>query len=207
MEKHFGDLAWWPAETDFEIIIGTVLTQGTSWRAASKAIDNLKKKNILTPEKILKTKDLSLSRIIRPSGYHRVKTKRLKAISRFVLNECAGRLGILKKGKTEVLRKKLLRTYGIGPETADSILLYALGKPVFVVDAYAKRIFSRHNLIEKNASYQYIQQLVHKNFPMETKKLNQFHAVLVETAKNFCKKTSPLCSKCPLGEMGREQFK
>ncbi|MBL7072587.1 MAG: hypothetical protein ISS33_02255 [Candidatus Omnitrophica bacterium] len=203
MEKYFGDLAWWPAETDFEVIVGTVLTQGTSWRAASKAIENLKAKNILTAEKILSTKDSSLSRVIRSSGYHRVKAKRLKAISRFIVDECASRLGVLKKQKTENLRKKLLKTYGIGPETADSILVYALGKPVFVVDAYTKRIFSRHNLIGKDASYSEIQQLVYKKFPIETKKLNQFHAVLVETAKKFCKKTSPLCSECPLGDIVR----
>jgi len=198
LEKHFGDLAWWPAETGFEVIIGTILTQSTSWRNAEKAIVNLKEKCLLTAEKIIKIKEAKLSSIIRPAGYHHEKAKRLKEISRFVINECGGQLDKLKKRRTGHLREILLRTRGVGPETADSILLYALDKPVFVVDAYTKRIFSRHKLISRDASYNDVQCLVRKNFPVNTKKLNQFHALLVETAKKFCRKKFPLCSGCPL---------
>jgi len=198
LEEHFGDLAWWPAETGFEVIVGTILTQSTAWRNAEKAIGNLREQHLLTAEKIIKTKEARLSDIIRPAGYHHEKAKRLKEISRFVLNECGGQLEKLKKRKTEHLRTILLRTRGVGPETADSILLYALDKPVFVVDAYTKRIFSRHKLISRDASYGDVQCLARKNFPVNTKKLNQFHALLVETAKKFCKKKFPLCSGCPL---------
>jgi endonuclease-3 related protein len=128
-----------------------------------------------------------------------VKARRLKELCRFLIDECGGRVKILRKRDTAVLREMLLQINGIGPETADSILIYALGKPVFVVDAYTRRIFSRHGLAGEDVSYDELQRLVHENFPASVKKLNQFHALLVEAAKRYCKKQKPLCSECPLG--------
>ncbi|MFC1570765.1 endonuclease III domain-containing protein [Candidatus Omnitrophota bacterium] len=199
LEDHFGDLKWWPAKTPFEVIIGAVLTQNTSWSNVEKAIGELNKKKLLTPKKIMALNSKRLAGLIRSSGYHRVKAERLKEVSRFVLDECGGRLKKLGKEDTSSLREKLLRVKGIGPETADSILVYALGKPVFVVDAYTKRIFSRHNIVIENASYDEVQTLVENAMDPDTGTMNQFHALLVETAKRFCRKRAPLCGECPLG--------
>ena len=196
--EYFGNLKWWPADTDFEVIVGTILTQNTAWTNVEKAIVALKKEKLLNPGKIISTDIRLLARCIRPAGYYRVKARRLKDISRFVVSECNGRLSKLKTVDAEVLRKRLLSVKGVGPETADSILIYALGKPVFVVDAYTRRIFSRHGLISENASYDEVQDLVESHFPADTGMLNQLHALLVETAKNFCKKKTPLCKACPL---------
>ncbi|MFH1395160.1 MAG: hypothetical protein ABIH09_03290 [Candidatus Omnitrophota bacterium] len=198
LEKYFGDLGWWPADSVFEVIVGTILTQNTSWKNVEKAIVNLKQKRVIDPVKISKMRTAELAKIIRSAGYHNIKAGRLKEISRFIVTECAGVYSRLKKRSTEKLRQQLLKVSGVGPETADSILLYALEKPIFVVDAYTKRIFFRHRLIKEKASYDDIQILVHENFPRDTKCLNQLHALLVETAKNFCKKNLPLCAECPL---------
>jgi len=198
LEKHFGDLGWWPADSVFEVILGAILTQNTAWKNVEKAISGLKENRMISPVKIGKMRTSRLAKIIRSAGYHNVKAKRIKEISRFIVTECGGVYARLKKRSTRRLREQLLSVTGVGPETADSILLYALGKPVFVVDAYTKRIFSRHGLVQENATYDEIQVLVHENFPKKTKNLNQFHALLVETAKNFCKKNSPRCEECPL---------
>ncbi len=198
LEEYFGDLGWWPAETGFEVIVGAILTQNTSWANVEKAIAGLRKKGLLRPAKIAGMDTARLSRLIRSSGYYRMKARRLKEISRFVMAECGGKLSRLKSRDTAKLREKLLAVKGVGPETADSILLYALDKPVFVVDAYTKRIFFRHALTCENASYEEVQSLARGCFPTDTKALNQFHALLVETAKRFCAKKAPLCDECPL---------
>ena len=198
LEDYFGDLRWWPADSDFEVIVGAVLTQNTAWCNVEKAIKNLKREKVLTPAKIAEMNAARLSRLIRSSGYHRLKAQRLKEISRFIVRECKGKLFRLKSKDITTLREKLLAVKGIGPETADSILIYALEKPVFVVDAYTKRIFSRHALIAEGASYDEVQSLVHGSFPKKRRALNQYHALLVETGKRFCKKSTPLCKECPL---------
>lgn len=201
LENHFGDLKWWPAETAFEVIAGAVLTQNTSWTNASKAVLVLKKKKLLDPAKIVKLKTSQLAKHITSAGYYNLKADGLKAISGFLMDECGGNLELLRRNcRKNYLRKKLLEVKGIGPETADSILLYALYKPIFVVDAYTKRIFSRHKIISENASYEETQKIVRENFQNSVKALNQFHALLVETAKQFCVKKNPKCSICPLGK-------
>jgi len=201
LEGYFGDLAWWPARTDFEVIVGAILTQNTAWTNVEKAIRNLRSERLLAPAKIERVNTGRLARLIRPAGYYRVKAERLKEISRFIMRECNGQLRRLKSRDAGKLREKLLAVKGVGPETADSILIYALGKPVFVVDAYTKRIFSRHGLTREDASYGEVQALVHRWFPRDRKALNQFHALLVETAKRFCRKKTGLCSECPLGKV------
>ena len=198
LEDHFGDLKWWPARSSFEVIVGAVLTQNTAWTNVEKAIKNLKKNDLLKPDKIRRVQPARLSKLIRSSGYHRIKAQRLKEVSRFLIKECGGRIAALKNRESAILREKLLAVKGIGPETADSILVYALGKPVFVVDAYTKRIFSRHGIIDEGAAYEDIRSLVTDNFSGSLKEFNQFHALLVETAKKFCRKKAPLCDMCPL---------
>ncbi|MFC1479852.1 endonuclease III domain-containing protein [Candidatus Omnitrophota bacterium] len=198
LEGYFGDLGWWPAESDFEVIVGAVLTQNTAWSNVTKAINELKGRDLLDPAKIERIDLERLARAIRSAGYYRVKARRLKEISRFVMAECGGKLSRLKRKDIRKLREKLLAVNGVGPETADSILIYALGKPVFVVDAYTKRIFSRHGLTNEKASYEEVQSLTHRYLPSDGKVYNQFHALLVETGKRFCKKREGLCGGCPL---------
>jgi endonuclease-3 related protein len=201
LENHFGDLGWWPAKIGFEVIIGAVLTQNTSWRNAEKAIFSLKREKLLTAERIANSDPGRLSRAIRSAGYHNVKAERIREISRFLLDECGGSLGSLKKKSAELLREKLLEVKGIGPETADSILVYALDKPVFVVDAYTKRIFARHGILAEDAPYREVQQAVQDSVPKELRVMNQYHALLVEAGKRFCRKNNPLCRECPLGKL------
>lgn len=198
LEAHFGDLGWWPAETPFEVIVGAVLTQNTAWVNVEKAIRVLKREGLMTLAAITGCVDERLAAAIRPAGYHNVKAGRLKAVCRFLWEECGGRLAKLKKADTAVLRKKLLAVKGVGPETADSILLYALEKPVFVVDAYTKRIFFRHALAEENAGYEDLRGKVEEVFNGDAARFNQFHALIVETAKNYCRKKKGLCGECPL---------
>jgi len=201
LEGHFGDLGWWPARTDFEVVAGAVLTQNTAWRNVETAIKALKRAGVLDASGILRTRKDRLSSMIRSSGYHRVKADRLKAVSRYLIDECGGDLRRLKRRKAGDIRKGLLEVNGIGPETADSILLYAFKKPVFVVDAYTRRIFSRHALVDENIPYDVLQDFVHKNFPMSVGALNQLHALIVETAKRFCLKKHANCDECPLGQL------
>ncbi|MFH1665050.1 MAG: endonuclease III domain-containing protein [Candidatus Omnitrophota bacterium] len=198
LEAYFGDLGWWPAGSDFEVVVGAILTQNTAWTNVEKAICRLRSRGFLDPRKIERAAISRLSDLIRPAGYHRLKAFRLKEISRFIMSECGGDFGKMKRRSREALRVKLLSVNGVGPETADSILLYALGKPVFVVDAYSRRIFSRHGLGKEDDPYDAVSARVMRHFPRDRRALNQFHALLVETAKRFCKKRAPLCGECPL---------
>ncbi|MDD4012926.1 MAG: hypothetical protein PHW14_01870 [Candidatus Omnitrophica bacterium] len=198
LESHFGDLGWWPADTPFEVMVGAVLTQNTAWANVAKAITRIKEKGLLSPQAMLRTTDSKLAERIRPAGYFRVKTKRLKELCRFLMNECGGDPGLFSRIGTGSLREKLLLVNGIGPETADSILLYALDRPVFVVDAYTRRIFGRHRIFSGEVSYDDLKDAGESAFSEDRKKLNQMHALIVETAKKYCKKNSPKCGKCPL---------
>ncbi len=195
---HFGPRHWWPARDPFEVMIGAILTQNTAWPNVEKAIINLKKKKLLSPRKIKRVSVKTLQRAIRPSGFYKEKTKKLKNFVRFLNKSCGGNINKLRAYDREALREKLLKVNGIGPETADSILLYALGKSVFVVDAYTKRIFVRHKLIPDNATYARMQEFFTRNLPEKKKLFNEYHALIVETGKNYCKKKKPLCKICPL---------
>ncbi len=156
----YGSRHWWPGETPFEVMVGAILTQNTSWKNVEKAIGRLKEKKLLTPEGIYQIKKFRLSKLIRSSGYFRIKADRLKSFVRFLFEEYNGKIDRMRFEKDEDLREKLLSIKGIGPETADSILLYALKRPVFVVDAYTKRILSRHGIVSEKASYEEIQRLL-----------------------------------------------
>ena len=197
LHGYFGDLHWWPAESPFEVMVGAILTRNTAWSNVEKAISALKNKNLLSPGALLRIDEAGLAEVIRPSGYYHVKAKRLKSLVRFLRVEYSGSIERMCTEELPVLREKLLNVPGIGPETADSILLYACRKPVFVSDAYTQRILRRHGLIPGDMGVSQIRTLFMTHLPHEVSLFNQFHALLVSTGKLFCRKT-PKCDACPL---------
>lgn len=202
MNARFGDLKWWPADGPFEVMVGAILTQNTAWTNVEKAIAALKQRRLLSPSALARTDEAILAGIIRPSGYYNVKARRLKAFVRFFLADYRGSVEAMSAEEIAPLREKLLGVPGVGPETADSILLFACRKPVFVSDAYTRRILLRHRLIPADADYHLIQALFMANLPPDAALFNQFHALLVQTGKTFCRKT-PQCAPCPLGTLPR----
>jgi len=183
----YGTQHWWPCltkEKKFEIIIGTILTQNTSWNNVEKAIKNLNENNLIAKDKLMDVNIAKLKKLITPAGYYNQKAERLKIVARF-FNE--------NKNPT---REQLLNVKGIGPETADSILLYAYNKPYFVIDAYTKRIFKRVGLTNTD-DYGELQNLFRKNLPKDAKLFNEYHALIVKLAKEHCR-TKPECADCPL---------
>jgi len=197
--NYFGPLNWWPGDTPFEIMVGAILTQNTSWSNVEKAINNLKKENLLEPRKLYRISREELAQLIKPSGYYNIKARRLKNFINLFVNDFEGSAKKIFSGDSGELRKKLLKVNGIGPETADSILLYAGRKPFFVVDAYTKRIFSRHKLISEDASYHQIQEFFSQNLDRDVKLFNEFHAQIVMLGKTICTSKNPDCAKCPIG--------
>ena len=194
----FGPLNWWPGDTPFEVMVGAILTQNTSWDNVEKAINNLKKENLLEPRILYRISQEKLAQLIKPSGYYNIKAQRLKNFINFFINDFEGSAEKMFLGDCRELRKKLLKVNGIGPETADSILLYAGKKPFFVVDAYTKRIFSRHKLISKDADYYQIQEFFINNLDRDVKLFNEFHAQIVMLGKTICTRKNPDCTKCPI---------
>lgn len=194
----FGCQNWWPGDTPFEIAVGAILTQNTNWGNVEKAINNLKKDKSLSAKAIYKMPDDRLAVLIKPAGYYNIKAKRLKSFINFLMNDYHGSMSKMKKEDANILREKLLSINGIGPETADSILLYALQKPVFVIDAYTKRVLSRHNIMDNNESYDEYQKLFHSSLKKDVKLFNEYHALFVKVGKTFCKSKIPLCKECPL---------
>jgi endonuclease-3 related protein len=197
LNAHFGDLNWWPGNSPFEVIVGAILTQNTAWGNVEKAIARLKSKELLHPAGILEIDDQTLADLIRPAGYYNIKTQRLKSFIRFLYNGYDGDLDNMFAEDLWPLRAKLLAVKGIGEETADSILLYAGEKPIFVVDAYTRRILQRHDKIRSDATYKEIQNLFMTNLPHSVPLYNQYHALFVNTGKHFCTK-NPRCEGCPL---------
>lgn len=196
----FGPQYWWPADTPLEVMLGAVLTQNTSWANVEKAITNLKQKRLFRLERLYGLSHKRLSRLIRPAGYYNLKAKRLKNFLAFLIAFYRGNIKEMRRKRTADLRRQLLSINGIGPETADSILLYALEKPVFVVDAYTKRIFLRHGFIKPDADYHQLQGLFMRNLKKQVKLFNEYHALLVRLGKEFCLKRKPKCGICPLKE-------
>ena len=202
----YGPRHWWPGETSFEVMVGAILTQNTSWRNVEKAIQKLKGKGVLNPEGIHHLKRSELARLIKSSGYYRIKTDRLKSFIDFLFEEYDGNIKKMGRERLGELREKLLGVKGIGPETADSILLYGLKNPIFVVDAYTRRILSRHGIISEKASYEEVQKLFMDYLPRDEKLFNEYHALFVYLGKTVCKKI-PRCEICPLrGVRWEEHF-
>ncbi|MDD2706649.1 MAG: endonuclease III domain-containing protein [Verrucomicrobiae bacterium] len=204
--KRFGPQRWWPAETPFEVCIGAILTQNTAWTNVEKAIANLKSAHALHPKVLLSLPDPTLAQLIRPSGYFNLKARRLKAFVRFFVENHGASIKQMAHQDTDILRQQLLGVYGIGKETADSILLYSLDKPIFIIDAYTRRVFERHGWIRGEEDYDTIREMVeaawHKFSPEQQRKdFNEFHALIVALGKDFCHKKNPVCCKCPLQRM------
>jgi len=195
----FGPQHWWPGKNQFEVIVGAILTQNTSWKNVEPAISNLRSAGLLSPTAIEKAPLRRLERMVQSSGYFRQKARKLKAFCKFLRTEYGGSLKRMFETPTIVLREKLLGVFGIGPETADSILLYAGEHPVFVVDAYTRRMLSRHGWIHDKAKYDDVRWMFEREFPGDVRRLNEFHALIVNTGKNFCRTHNPLCGECPLG--------
>lgn len=194
----FGPQHWWPGDSAFEIIVGAILTQNTNWLNAEKAIGNLKQNKVLAPQRLYNLSKKNLAKLIRPAGYYNIKAERLKNFLVFFLKSYNGNFKKISHENASDLRKQLLSIKGIGPETADSILLYALDKPVFVIDAYTKRILSRHRFIGTEATYDEIQNLFMRNLKTDAQLFNEYHALLVRLGKEFCLKNKPRCDICPL---------
>lgn len=192
----YGDLNWWPAESPFEVAIGAILTQNTNWQNVEKAMGNLRTAGVLSLPKIATLDPAQLEQLIRPSGYFRQKTKRLQLFCLHLLKH-HGSIEVLLQQPLTAARDELLRLKGIGPETADSILLYAGDHPSFVVDAYTRRIFSRLGLLDGPESYSDIRALFMENLLPRASLFNQYHALIVEHAKRHCL-AKPRCHACPL---------
>ncbi len=204
---HFWPQHWWPAETPFEVMVGAILTQNTAWTNVEKAIANLKEANALSVEAITDAKPAQLAEWLRPSGYFNIKAKRLQNFCRWYVEQ--GGYDALQKLDSNVLRHALLSVNGVGAETADDMLLYAFERPIFVVDAYTRRLFSRLGLIEGDEGYEHLRHMVEEYFGRgkpQTKLFNELHALIVVHAKDYCRKR-PRCKGCPLSRRcpGREQ--
>lgn len=204
--KRFGPQHWWPGDTRFEIIVGAILTQNTSWSNVEKAIKNLKRENLLSPAKLMAIDKKRLAGLIRPAGYYNIKAARIKNFLNFLSSQYNSSLRKMSSAGTVDLRKQLLSVNGIGPETCDSILLYAFDRPVFVIDAYTRRIFSRHGRLSHDMPYESMQAEFAENLPSDSRLFNEYHALIVRLAKEFCR-TSPRCEACPLSGIGSVSHK
>jgi endonuclease-3 related protein len=197
----FGAQSWWPGDGAFEVIVGAILTQNTAWTNVEKAITNLKHARRLNPTRMHQLPPSRLAQLIRPSGYFNLKAKKLKAFTRYLFTAHHGRLKHLFRLDTGALRDELLAVYGIGPETADSIILYAARQPIFVIDAYTRRIMARLGLAHDDSSYDDLQHLFMDHLPHHEPLFNEYHALFVALGKGFCKKSKPRCGECPLLEL------
>lgn len=198
--KAFGPQSWWPARTRFEVIVGAILTQNTTWLNVEKAIENLRKARLLNLKALSITSTRKLYPFLRPTGYYRIKARRLKATINFLSKRYQGNLNRFFREPFEQARKELLSVKGVGPETADSILLYAGKKPIFVIDAYTRRIFERLKILRPGDSYEDIQRLFMANLPRRTGLYNEYHALIVRLGKDICR-TRPRCHLCPLNNV------
>jgi endonuclease III related protein len=192
----YGQQLWWPADSPFEVMLGAILTQNTNWLNVEKALFNLKKKISLSAEAVLALVPSELEQCIKPAGYFRVKSQRLRAYCRWYLDQ--GSYKCLHEIDTVSLRAVLLKVHGIGPETADDILLYAFARPVFVIDSYTRRLLQRLQLIQGSENYETLRCLFEANLPKRVSLYKQFHALLVIHAKQRCYKTKPICVSCTL---------
>jgi len=200
-----GPQNWWPAETELEMMVGAVLTQTTSWNNVERAIQNLKERDLLSVSKLSQIPASTLAECIRPAGYYNVKARRLKNLIKLIEDKYSGDTKGLFSFDSDTIRKELLSVKGIGMETADSIVLYGAGRPLFVVDAYTHRILTRHELIDEEAGYYDLQAFFMDNLPLDVELFKEFHALIVKTGKDFCRR-DPLCSSCPLNMLRTEEY-
>ncbi len=213
MLERLGPSRWWPGDSPFEVAVGAVLTQNTAWSNVEKALARLRAAGALSPLALWRMPIEELEEALRPSVFFRQKTKRLRNL--LACFAClAGsteppddiRLEFLQSLDDAPLRAALLAVTGIGPETADAVLLYALGRPSFTADAYTRRIFSRHGLLPADASYETIREYFMSRLPADVALYNEYHALIVRTGKEWCKKNAPLCAECPLGPLSETVY-
>ena len=197
----FGPQHWWPGQSPFEVMVGAVLVQNTSWKNVERAIENLRRADLMEPHALAAVPTEELEELIRPAGYFRIKAKRLGSLLRFFLDRYDGSVDAMFRTSLPSLREELLGVHGIGPETADSILLYAGNLPSFVVDAYTHRILARHGWIDFEADYHQTQDFFQSELPEDAALFNEFHALLVRLGKDICRKAEPRCAQCPLREL------
>jgi endonuclease-3 related protein len=198
MAEALGPSRWWPGDTPFEIAIGAILTQNTAWPNVEKAIANLRTAGLLDAAALSELPVAKLEELIRPAGFFRIKAARVRNFLAFLDNACAMDLERLRATDTDALRRSLLQVCGIGPETADSILLYALGHPTFVVDAYTRRILHRHMIVPEDVGYDELRDVFMDALPPDPGLFNEYHALIVRTGKTWCAKKAGKCRSCPL---------
>ena len=198
--RAFGPQQWWPGETPFEVMVGAVLVQNTAWRNVERAIDNLREAALIEPLALYQVSIEELQELIRPAGYYRLKASRLRNLLRLIVDDYAGSVKALLSVDRSTLREQLLSVKGIGPETADSIVLYAAQMPTFVVDTYTHRILARHGWIGYEADYYELQEHFESNLPHDVALFNEYHALLVRVGHLYCRK-EPKCDDCPLCEL------
>ncbi len=197
LSKHFGKTRWWPADSRFEVMVGAILGQNTAWTNVEKALNNLRSADALTPTAILDLNHESLAELLRPSGYYNIKAKRLRNFVEWFYGQ--GECKQLDSRDTESLRLDLLAINGIGNETADDMLLYAFERPVFIVDAYTRRLFSRLGMIDGEEKYDELSGALGQALTGDAALYNEYHALIVNLAKDYCR-VKPLCMSCPLGK-------
>lgn len=200
MSDYYGSLNWWPAESAYEVCIGAILTQNTAWTNVERAINELKAAGALTQERLMQIDQNELAALIRASGFFNIKSERIKSFVQWLDSRFHGSLDEMFAGDWLELRNELLRVKGIGPETCDAILLYAGYKPSFVVDNYTQRLFHRLGLLGGNENYEEIRGLFMRTLPADVIVYNEYHAVIVEHCKKYCRK-KPVCNECPLKQM------
>jgi endonuclease-3 related protein len=197
LHRRFGPQRWWPSRSPYETAVGAVLTQHTAWVNAARAIAALRARRLLTPARLAALEVGSLAQVIRSAGTPRVKARRLRALTHWILERVGGSLRRMRTMPLEPLRAELLEIPGIGPETADAILLYSAGRPVFVADAYARRVLARHRLIDSRAGYEEARRWLEAHLPSDPDLFNEFHALLVAMGKSHCR-SRPRCEGCAL---------
>jgi endonuclease III related protein len=197
----FGPQHWWPGDSPCEVIVGAVLVQNTAWRNVERAIANLRETNLMDPRALYALPVGELAELIRPAGYYQVKARRLRNLLRFIAETYGGSLHAMFSADLATLREQLLSVHGIGPETADAILLYAGGLATFVVDTYAHRVLARHGWIGYDATYDEVKEIFEASLPADAALYNEYHALLVRVGKDYCKRSAPKCEDCPLACM------
>ena len=198
LHDHFGPLQWWPAESPFEVVVGAILTQNTAWTNVERAIDNLRQAGVLGPEQLAALTVSQLEELVRPTGFFRQKAARLHNLAKHLSQDWKNDLAAFCSGPLDQARARLLAMPGIGPETADSILLYAVNRPSFVVDAYTRRILGRVGLLHGAETYDEVRSMFMQNIAEDVAAYNEYHAQIVQLAKSCCRKNRTLCQQCPL---------
>jgi len=196
-----GPQHWWPGDSPFEIVVGAVLVQNTAWRNVEQAIGNLCDAGLMEPRTLFAVPEQELAALIRPAGYYQVKARRLRNLLKLIVEQFDGSLETMFRTNLSSLREELLGVSGIGPETADAILLYAGGLPSFVVDTYTHRVLARHGWIGYEADYHEIKDYFESSLPADAALYNEYHALLVRLGKDYCRKTGPKCEACPLADL------